>query len=112
MEARAQVKYVRISPRKVRIVCDLIRGKDIDTAAAILMNTPKAASEPLIKLLKSVTANAENNFEMDPDSLYISEIYADAGPIIKRYRPRAHGRGFRINKRTSHITIVVNDDEE
>jgi large subunit ribosomal protein L22 len=112
MEARAQVKYVRISPRKVRIVCDLIRGKDIDTAHAILLNTPKAASEPMIKLLRSVVANAENNFEMDPDNLYVSEIYADAGPIIKRFRPRAHGRGYRINKRTSHITIVVKDKEE
>lgn len=109
MEARAHVKFVRISPRKVRIVCDLIRGKDIDAAAAIIMNTPKAASEPILKLLKSAVANAENNFEMDPDNLYVSEIFADAGPIIKRFRPRAHGRGYRINKRTSHITLVVKE---
>ena len=74
---------------------------------AILMNTPKSASEPLVKLLKSACANAENNFEMDPDNLYVAEAYATAGPILKRGRPRAQGRMYRINKRTSHITIVV-----
>ena len=107
MEARAQVKYVRISPRKVRIVCDLIRGKDIDTAAAILMNTPKAASEPLVKLLKSACANAENNFNMDADKLVVTQVFATPGPILKRMRPRAQGRAYRINKRTSHVTIAV-----
>ena len=107
MEARAYLKYLRISPRKVVILCDLIRGKDVKTATAYLMQTPKAASEPMLKLLKSACANAENNFEMDPDNLYVAEAYATAGPILKRGRPRAQGRMYRINKRPSHITIVV-----
>ena len=107
MEARAYLKYLRISPRKVVILCDLIRGKDVKTATAYLMQTPKAASEPMLKLLKSACANAENNFEMDPDNLYVAEAYATAGPILKRGRPRAQGRMYRINKRTSHITICV-----
>ena len=107
MEARAIVRNVRMTPRKVKLICDLIRGKDVGTAMAILMQTPKAASEPLVKLLKSACANAENNFEMDPDNLYVAEAYATAGPILKRGRPRAQGRMYRINKRTSHITIVV-----
>ncbi|MEA4814934.1 MAG: 50S ribosomal protein L22 [Oscillospiraceae bacterium] len=111
MEAKAEAKFLRIAPRKVQIVCDLIRGKDANTAMAILMATPKAASEPLAKLLKSACANAENNFSMDPDKLYISKVYAAPGPILKRMMPRAQGRAFRINKRTSHITIVVSEKE-
>jgi large subunit ribosomal protein L22 len=111
MEAKAHKKYVRISPRKVIIVCDLIRGKDVRTATAILMQTPKAASEHLLKLLKSAVANAENNHNMDPDNLFISETYANPGPIIKRIRPVSRGRAHRINKRTSHITIVVAEKE-
>ena len=107
MEARAQLKYARISPRKVKIVCDLIRGKDVKAAKAILENTPKAASELMVKVLCSAVANAENNFSMDPEKLYVSETYADPGPILKRGMPRAQGRMYRINKRTSHITIVV-----
>jgi len=111
MEARAQLNYARISPRKVKIVCDLIRGKDTKTAAALLMQTPKAASELMIKLLNSAVANAENNHQMDPDKLYVSETFANPGPILKRGMPRAQGRMFRINKRTSHITIVVKEKE-
>jgi large subunit ribosomal protein L22 len=107
MEARAELRYVRISPRKVKIVCDLIRGKSIGYADALLRTTPKAASEPLIKLLASAAANAENNHHMDPDKLYVSEIFANPGPIIKRIMPRAQGRAYRINKRTSHVTLVV-----
>ena len=107
MEAKATLNYARIAPRKVQIICDLIRGKDVTAAQAILMQTPKAGSELLIKLLKSAVANAENNFEMDPANLYVSETFANPGPILKRGRPRAHGSMFRINKRTSHITIVV-----
>lgn len=107
MEARATHNYARISPRKVKIVCDLIRGKDVKTAEAILMQTPKAASELMLKVLKSAVANAENNFEMDPETLYVSETFATPGPILKRGMPRAQGRMYRINKRTSHITIVV-----
>ena len=109
MEAVANLKYLRISPRKVKIVLDLIRGKDVGTAAAILMQTPKSASEPVLKLLKSAAANAENNHQMDPEKLYVSACYANPGPIIKRIRPRAQGRAFRINKRTSHVTIVVSE---
>ncbi|MDR0906298.1 MAG: 50S ribosomal protein L22 [Oscillospiraceae bacterium] len=109
--AKAQLNYARIAPRKVKIVCDLIRGKDTKTAAALLNSTPKAASELLLKLIKSAVANAENNFALDPDKLYISETYANPGPILKRMMPRAQGRGFRINKRTSHITVVVAEKE-
>ena len=111
MEARATLKYARISPRKVKIVCDLIRGKDVDYAMAIMENTPKAASELMTKLLKSAVANAENNFGMDHDKLYVSATYATPGPILKRGMPRAQGRMYRINKRTSHITIVVAEKE-
>jgi large subunit ribosomal protein L22 len=111
MDAKAHLKYARISPRKVKIVCDLIRGKDTKTAQAILMQTPKAASELMLKLLKSAVSNAENNHNLDPDNLYVSETFANPGPIIKRMMPRAQGRGFRINKRTSHITIVVKEKE-
>ena len=111
MEAKAHLKYARISPRKVQIVCDLIRGKDTKIAKAILQNTPKAASELLVKLLDSAVANAENNFGMDTEKLYVSTIYATPGPILKRGMPRAQGRMYRINKRTSHITIVVAEKE-
>ena len=107
MEAKAHLKFARISPRKVSIVCDLIRGKDVKTAMAILMNTPKAASELMIKVLKSAVANAENNHGMDPEKLYVSATYANGGPILKRGMPRAQGRMYRINKRTSHITVCV-----
>lgn len=110
-EARAVLRYARISPRKVNIVNDLIRNKSVNEAMGILYNTPKAASEILIKLLGSAVANAENNFGMSRDNLYISEIYANEGPTLKRIRPRAQGRAFRIMKRTSHITIVVKEKE-
>ena len=107
MEAKATLSYARISPRKVGIVCDLIRGKSVTQAQAILMATPKAASPLLSKLVKSAAANAENNFSMDPAKLYVSEVYATPGPILKRIMPRAQGRAYRINKRTSHVTIAV-----
>ena len=109
MEAKATLRYARISPRKVKIVCDLIRGKSVAQATAILMNTPKAASELMLKLLKSAASNAENNHSMDPEKLYVSATYANPGPIIKRMMPRAQGRAYRINKRTSHITICVSE---
>ena len=111
MEAKATLRYARISPRKVGIVCDLIRGKSLEQANAILMTTPKAASELLLKLLKSAAANAENNHMMDPENLYVAQAFATPGPIIKRIQPRAQGRAFRINKRTSHITITVAEKE-
>ena len=107
--AKAYLRYVRIAHRKVQIVCDLIRGKDAGTAMAILMQTPKAASEPVLKLLKSAAANAENNHQMDPEKLYVSACYANPGPIIKRIMPRAQGRAYRINKRTSHVTLAVTE---
>ena len=107
MEAFAHVKYVRMSPRKVKLVCDMIRGKDVKTAAAYLSNTSKAACEPMAKLLKSAVANAENNFSMDTSKLYVSEVYATGGPILKRMIPASKGRGYRINKRTSHVTLAV-----
>ncbi len=107
--AKAYLKYVRISPRKVKIVLDHIRGKDVATAMAILKNTPKSASEYLIKLLKSAVANAEHNFSMDASKLYVSECFVCPGPTLKRIMPRAQGRAFRILKRTSHITLAVKE---
>ncbi len=111
MEARAQAKYARIAPRKVRIVLDLIRGKNVAEALNILKFTPKAASYPLEKLLRSAMANAENNHNMNQDALYVSECYADQGPILKRFRPRAFGRAASIHKKTSHITIILKEKE-
>ena len=109
MVAKAHLKYARISPRKVKIVLDLIRGKDVATAMAILKNTPKSASEYLTKLLRSAVANAENNFNMDASKLYVSECFVCPGPTLKRIRPRAQGRAYRINKRTSHVTLAVSE---
>ena len=109
MKAYAYLKYARISPRKVKIVLDLIRGKDAGAAMAILKNTNKGASEYLIKLLGSAIANAENNFHMDPTKLYVSECFVTPGPTLKRIMPRAKGSADRILKRTSHVTIVVKE---
>ena len=111
MEAKAYAKYVRMSPRKVNLVLSLIRGKDANLAEAILKHTPKAACEPILKVLKSAMANAENNHDMDVSKLYVAYANATAGPILKRIRPRAQGRAFRINKRTSHITLVLKEKE-
>ena len=111
MEARAYLRNVRIAPRKVKVVCDLIRGKSAAEANAIMMNTPKAASELLVKLLKSAVANAENNHNMDPEKLYVAEVSVSPGSVLKRIRPRDHGRAFRILKRTSHITLVLKEKE-
>ena len=104
---KAVAKYIRISPSKVRIVIDLIRGKNYFDALAILENTPKAASLPVKKLLNSAAANAEVNKGMSKDDLYVAEIFADNGPTLKRVMPRARGRAFRILKRTSHITVIL-----
>jgi len=112
MDAKAHLKYVRISPRKVQIVLDLIRGKDVSYALAVLRNTPKSASEYLTKLLNSAIANAENNHGMNTDDLYVSECFTAPGPTLKRMRPRARGRSARILKRTSHITIAVAEKSE
>ena len=110
-EARATLKYARISSRKVKIVADLIRSKNVDEALSILKFAPKASSEILEKLLKSCIANAENNHFMNRKDLYIAEIYANQGPTLKRIRPAAKGSAVRIRKRTSHITIVLRESK-
>ena len=104
---KAVAKHVRISPYKVRIVLDIIRGKGYREAVAILENTPKAASEPVKKVLMSAAANAENNLGLSKDNLYVAACFADQGHTLKRVMPRAQGRAFRILKRTSHITVVL-----
>jgi len=109
MEARAIAKYIRISPNKVRQVADLIRGKGVEEALAILRYTPKRASDPISKVIKSAAANAEHNYEMDAEKLIVSTILVDQGPTLKRFKPRAMGRADRIRKRTSHITVVVSE---
>lgn len=110
MEARAYLRHARIAPRKVQIVLDLIRNKPVELAGAILKNTPKAASEPVYKLMQSAIANAENNHNMDKKNLYVAECFVTPGPTMKRMRPRAQGRAYRILKRTSHVTIVLREN--
>ena len=105
--ARATARYVRMAPMKVRRVVDLIRGMEAREALAVLQFAPQAASEPVAKVLASAVANAEHNQQLDADSLVVAVAYVDEGPTLKRFRPRAQGRAFRINKRTSHITIEV-----
>ena len=109
MEARAIAKYVRMSPMKVGVVLDLIRGKNVNEAFAILQYTPKEAAVVINKVLKSAVANAENNHDLNVENLYVAETFVGAGPTLKRFRPHAQGRAFRINKRTSHITVVVKE---
>lgn len=111
MEARAKASYIRISPSKVAVVLDLIRGKGVDEAFGILKYTPKRSAKIVSKVLKSAVANAENNNDMDKSRLYVAEAYANQGPTLKRFRPRAQGRAYRILKRTSHITLVVKERE-
>jgi len=109
MEAKAVAKYVRIAPRKVRVVMNLIRGKNVADAFAILKFTPKVGADVIEKVLKSAVANAENNFDMNVDKLYISSAYVDQGPTLKRIHPRSRGQAFSIFKRTSHVTVVVTE---
>ena len=109
METKSTQKHIRISPRKVKVVLDLIRGKDYETAAGILKNTPKAASEHILKLLNKVAADAEHNHQMDRDTLYVKECFVSPGMTLKRIMPRAKGSADRILKRTSHITICLAD---
>lgn len=111
MQAKAIARYIRMSPRKARQVVDLVRGKDVDEALAILQFTPRAASTVVEKVIRSAVANAENNHEMDSDSLYVSACYVDQGPTLKRIRPRARGMADRIRKRTSHITVILEERE-
>jgi len=110
-EGRAVLKYARISSRKVKIVIDLIKNKNLEEAYGILKFTPKAASSLLLKLIKSAEANAVTNNGLDKDVLYVAEAYANQGPTLKRIMPRAQGRANRINKRTSHITVVLREKE-
>lgn len=112
MQAKAIAKNVRIAPRKARLIVDLIRGKQIGEAVAILRNTHKASSPVVEKVLNSAVANAEHNYEMELENLVISEAFVNEGATLKRVRPRAMGRASRINKRTSHITIVVSEKKE
>ena len=109
LEAKAILRFARISSRKVKIVADLIRGKNVDEALAIVKFTPKASAEMLEKLLKSAIANAENNHSMTHSKLYVDQIFANQGPTLKRIRPAAKGSAVRIRKRTSHITIVLKE---
>jgi large subunit ribosomal protein L22 len=109
MEAKAIARYVRMSPMKVGVVLDLIRGKNVNEAFAILLYTPKDAAAVINKVLKSAVANAENNLNLDVTRLFVAEAHVGPGPILKRFRPHAQGRAFRINKRTAHITVVVKE---
>jgi large subunit ribosomal protein L22 len=111
MEARATAKTVRITPRKARLVIDLIRGRDVKEAQAVLMFTPRGASPIILKVLNSATANAENNYNLNVDNLYVKECYVNEGVRLKRLLPRAKGQGDIIQKRTSHITVVVAERE-
>ena len=106
-EARAEARYARVAPRKARRVVDLIRGLPAAEAHAVLRFAPQAASDPVGKVLASAIANAEHNAQLDPETLWVSRAWVDEGPTLKRLRPRAQGRAYRINKRTSHITVIV-----
>ena len=112
MQAKAVTKNVRISATKVRQVLDVVRGKPVDRALSILQYMPQKAAREVARTVKSAAANAENNFDMSPEALVIKTTYADEGPTLKRFMPRARGRADRINKRTTHITVVVDDGEE
>lgn len=107
--ARANVKYVRVAPNKVRFVLDIIRGKHVDEARRVLQFTPKSAAPHILKVLNAAVANAENTYSMDTGSLVVAQCWADEGPTMKRWQPRALGRAYKILKRTSHITIVVEE---
>ena len=111
MEARAQARYIRVTPMKARRVVDLIRGLPAAEAQAVLRFAPQAASEPVGKVLNSAIANATHNFNLAEDTLVVSRTWVDEGPTLKRFRPRAQGRAYRIRKRTSHITVVVSSKE-
>ena len=112
MKVRAQAKHIRQSPYKVRRVLDLVRGLPVEEARHVLAFTDRRATDPVTKVLNSAVANAEHNFALDSDELIVTEAYADEGPTLKRWRPRARGRATRIRKRTCHITIVVSEEDE
>jgi len=106
-EIVAKLRHLRIAPRKVRLVAGLIRGQQVSRALALLDNAPKRAAQPMAKLLQSAIANAKNNFQLKEDSLYVARIAVDEGPKLKRWRPRAMGRAYGIQKKTSHVTLVL-----
>ncbi len=112
VQAKAVAKSVRIAPRKVRLVVDLIRGKEVGEAISILRHTQRGASPVVEKVLHSAIANAEHNYELEPENLVVSEVFVDEGATLKRFRPRAQGRASSINKRTSHITVIVTEKKE
>ena len=107
MEAKAILRFCRVAPRKARIVADMIRGRNVEEAISLLEFTPKRSAQIVRKVLHSAIANAEDTSEVDVDRLFVKKITVDQGPTLKRYRPRAQGRAFRINKKTSHIILVV-----
>lgn len=111
MEAKAQARFVRIAPRKVRIVMDLIRDKDVREAFSVLRFIPKRSSGIIEKVLRSAVANAEHNYDMNKDDLFVYKAYVDEGPTLKRFRPRASGRATRIRKRSSHLTVILRERE-
>lgn len=109
MEARAKGKYVRISPRKVRLIMDEVRGRSVDEALKILSFAPQKGARLLKKVINSAVANAEHNLKLDVDRLYVKRVFADEGPTLRRFRPRALGRATRIRKRTSHLTVILDE---
>jgi len=111
MEARAKARYIRVTPRKARRVVDLIRGLPAEQARAVLTFAPQSASDPVGKVLASAIANAEQSGQVSASSLVVKRAWVDEGPTLKRFRPRAQGRGYRINKKTSHITVIVSDED-
>jgi len=111
MEVRASAKFVRRSPQKVRLVMDAVRGKSVEEAMAVLRFLPQGAAREILNVVKSAAANAENNYQMAPEDLWIKAIYADEGPTFKRFRARARGMASPILKRTSHITVIVDEYE-
>jgi len=112
LEARAIEKFIRISPRKLRYIADIVRNKSVEEAVDILTFTPKKAASIVKKAVESAAANAAENHDMNEDGLVVAKIFVDEGPVLKRFRPRARGRATRIRKRTSHLTVVVSDGKE
>lgn len=111
MQTKATAKYIRVSPRKMKFICNMVRGKNVDEVLSTLRFTPKKGAHELEKVVRSAAANAENNFDMVRENLYVAEVYANQGPTLKRFRPRAKGSAYKILKRTSHISVVVKERE-
>ncbi len=112
MVAKAQARFIRIAPRKARLVMDLIRGQDVDNALSVLRFTPRKGAKIIEKVLNSAVANAQHNHDMNKGELFVAQGFVDEGPVLKRFRPRAQGRASRIRKRTSHITLILEERKE